>query len=223
MQRTSVSVAQKVVGNLLSNDALRTEADIQSDIKALLVSEAMNLEPDQVVRLEEQTKDGTRRRLDIAVGHAVVEVKKSLNSPAALADAVEQLAGYLRTRITIFKRRYVGILTDGRSWILYDLIDDRMVEISRIELTATSPDRLFEWLEAILSTESGVKPVPDEIRSRLGADSPAYLLDSKELAALYEAGKDNPEVSLKRELWAKLLRTAFGSAFSLDPPMNWVV
>ena len=211
-----MSVAQKVVENLLSKDALRTEADIQSDIKALLVSEAMNLQSDQVVRLEEQTNDGTRRRLDIAVGHAVIEVKKSLTNPALVADAIDQLGGYMRTRISIFRRRYVGILTDGCEWILFDLIDGAMCEISRMTLTATTPDRLFGWLEAILATETGVKPVPSEIQSRLGANSPAYLLDYKELSALYEAGKTNPEVALKRELWAKLLRTAFGSAFRDD-------
>lgn len=208
--------AAEIVERLLSTDPSRTEADIQSDIKSLLLDQSLNLEPDQIVHLEQQTGDGTRRRLDVAVGHCVIEVKKSLTSVAALKDAVEQLTGYVRTRVEEHERRYVGILTDGREWILFDLIDDELVEISRLATSATQPDRLSNWLEAILATEQNVKPTPDEIRGRLGADSPAYLLDKRELTALYEANASNPEIGLKRELWAKLLRTAFGSAFKDD-------
>ena len=57
---------------------------------------------------------------------------------------------------------------------------------------------------------------PSEIEQRLGATSPAHLLDFRELSALYEAHRDEPEVALKRELWAKLLKTAFGSSFEDD-------
>ena len=206
----------KIAERLLSTDGTRTEADIQSDIKLLLLDDSLNLESDQVVRLEEPTGDGTRRRLDIAVGHCVIEVKKSLTNQGHVADALTQLAGYLATKIAQHERRYVGILTDGKSWILYDLIDGVMTEISSIQTTLTNTERLTGWLEAILSTERDVKPTPDEIRSRLGSDSPAYLLDVRELRALYDAHQTLPEIQLKRELWAKLLRTAFGSAFSDD-------
>lgn len=61
----------------------RTEADIQSDIKALLLSGDFNLD---TPRLEEQIGDGTRRRIDIAAGATVIEVKKRLtNKPLMLA------------------------------------------------------------------------------------------------------------------------------------------
>lgn len=53
----------------------RTESDIQSDIKVLLLSDAFNLE---TPRLEEQIGDGTQRRIDIAIGATVIEVKKSV-------------------------------------------------------------------------------------------------------------------------------------------------
>jgi hypothetical protein len=211
-----VSTAATVLERLLSNDTQRTEADTQSDIKLLLLSGALQLSADQVVRLEEPTGDGTRRRLDIAVGHCVIEVKKSLGNPALVADAVEQLAGYLRTRIEHFGRRYVGILTDGRDWHLFDLIDDEMVEISKCAASQVSPEQLLGWLESILSTETAVKPTPAEIESRLGSGSPAYLLDKRELRSLYDISGSNSDVVLKRELWAKLLRTAFGSAFTDD-------
>lgn len=211
-----MSAVAEIVQRLVSTDPSRTEADIQSDIKSLLLDDSLNLEPDQVVHLEQQTGDGTRRRLDVAVGHCVIEVKKSLASATVLKDAVEQLTGYVRTRVEEHERRYVGVLSDGREWILFDLIENELVEISRVSASVSQPDRLTNWLEAILATEVGVKPTPDEIRGRLGAESPAYLLNKRELTALYVANSSNPEISLKRELWAKLLRTAFGSAFKDD-------
>ena len=204
---------QKVVDGLLAKGLDRTEADIQGLIQSLLLEAEIGLLP---IHLEEQTGDGTRRRIDVAVGHCVIEVKKDLTNPAVLADALEQLAGYLITRIAQYGRRYVGVLTDGVVWILYDLIDGEMVEISRLKTESSSPERLVGWLEAILATEDQVPPTPDEIRARLGANSPAYLLDVNELTAIYEANQANPEIALKRELWAKLLRTAFGSAFKDD-------
>jgi SAM-dependent methyltransferase len=211
-----LSSLTKVAASLLGDTAGRTEADIQSDVRALLLSDALNLAADQVVHLEEQTKDGTRRRIDIAVAHAIIEVKKSLSSPVVVVEAVTQLEGYMRTRAQQFDRRYVGLLTDGREWILYDLIDDVATEAARFGLTADNVEGLASWLEAVLATETSVPPTPDEIRARLGAESPAYLLDKAELNALYEAAADHPEIVLKRQLWAKLLRTAFGAAFSDD-------
>ena len=66
------------------------------------------------------------------------------------------------------------------------------------------------------SLTRAIKPTPVEIEQRLGASSPGHLLDFRELSALYEANKAKPEVALKRELWAKLLKTAFGSSFEDD-------
>lgn len=76
-----------------------------------------------------------------------------------------------------------------------------------------SVDALIDWLEAILSTQSQVNPTPDEIRTRLGAESPAHKYDHAALKRLYRQAEGIPEVALKRELWGKLLRTAFGDGF----------
>ena len=207
--------AEEVVRRLVSRDNARTEADVQADIYALLTG-WLNLQPDQVVRLEVPTGDGTRRRLDVAVGHCVIEVKKDLRPGGIRRDAEIQLAGYVVDRTALHQQRYVGVLTDGADWVLYDLRDDELVPIATLIASATDPDRLLNWLEAILATESGVTPTPGEINQRLGASSPAHLLDHAALKDLYDKGQDLPEVRMKRTLWARLLRTAFGSAFRND-------
>lgn len=195
---------------------INTEADIQSDIQTILAGGELNLTAEQVPRLEQQTADGTRRRIDIAICHCVIEVKKDLRNPATLADGEDQLQGYLATRQAQHGRRFVGILTDGVIWNLYDLdADDALVMVSAFSSGANA-DQLLIWLEAILASETSVPPIPAEIEERLGASSPAHLLDFRELSALYEAHRDVPEVVLKRQLWSKLLRTAFGSNFEDD-------
>lgn len=204
------------VARLSTRGANRTEADIQSDIQTLLTSGELNLTPDQVARLEVQTADGTRRRLDIQIGHCVIEVKKDLRSPGVRRDTEEQLAGYVKQQTKDHGRRYVGIATDGCEWVLYDLQDEALVAIAALSVTGADADRLIAWLEGILATESAVVPTPEEIEARLGASSPGHLLDHAKLAQLYAAGKSKPEVELKRSLWSKLLRTAFGSAFEDD-------
>lgn len=108
-------------------------------------------------------------------------MKKDLRNAAIRADGQEQLKGYLKTRQTQYGRRFVGILTDGVTWVLYDLVqDDEFVEISSLE-NAGDADALLVWLEAILASETAVPPTPAEIEQRLGASCPAHLLDFREL------------------------------------------
>ena len=55
-----------------------------------------------------------------------------------------------------------------------------------------------------------------EIERRLGARSSAHALASADLRTLYGKNRTNPTVALKRTLWARLLRTAFGTSFTDD-------
>ncbi|MDG9423057.1 hypothetical protein OLF92_11275, partial [Streptococcus pneumoniae] len=56
-------------------------------------------------------------------------------------------------------------------------------------------------------------PTPQGIEDRLGASSPAYAQDHAYLASLYGALADDTTVALKRQLWARLLRSALGTGF----------
>lgn len=207
--------AAGAVGRLAARDGTRTEADLQADIYLLLTAGGLSLLPGDVAQLEVQSGDGTRRRLDVKIGHAVIEVKKDLRPKGVLTDAEAQLAGYLEAQTQLLGTRYVGILTDGTDWMLYHLLDSGTVEHVTTFSTnsAADADRLTSWLEAVLTTETAIKPAPEEIRQRLGVSSPAYLLDRATLLDLYEQVRDHPEVMLKKSLWSKLLRTAFGSPF----------
>ncbi|HUB99734.1 MAG TPA: N-6 DNA methylase, partial [Solirubrobacterales bacterium] len=193
----------------------RTEADIQADVRALLLlaGSLELIEGDLEVFLEAPAGGG--RRIDVEAGSTVFEVKKSVRPGRALDDAVEQLGTYVRHRTEELSRRHVGVLTDGQTWILYHLQPGgELVEVNRIRMRdRRDGERLVAWLETILATRKEIAPTPREIVQRLGADSPAAQLDLADLRALYAACRGNPEVQVKRELWARLLLSALGAGF----------
>lgn len=194
--------------------AMRSEATIQSDVRMLLLDPHFGLAEDSLdVQLE--TPVGERKRIDVEVGCTVIEVKRSLATPAAIAAATSQLADYVATRAAELGQRYVGILTDGRLWIAYHEVDGALVEATRTTATVGEGGALLllGWLEGVLATRRAVAPTPRTIADQLGANSSAHALDYSTLAALYEHGREMPTVKLKRELWAKLLRGALGTQF----------
>lgn len=195
---------------------VHTEADIQSSIKTILLAADIGLDDTGVV-LEDPMGDGTRRRIDIRFGQAIIETKRDL-SQTDLPAALDQLAGYVRSRSNTSGVPFIGILTDGRDWRLYDLIDDDLKLVSSLTLSDpdNAADRLIVWLESALATKPDVAPTPQEIEDRLGVDSPAHQIDFGRLLDLYRDNASSSEVQLKRELWAKLLRTSFGAEFVDD-------
>lgn len=192
----------------------RSEATIQADVRMLLLDPHFGLAEESLdVQLE--TPVGERKRIDVEVGCTVIEVKRALATPAAIASALTQLGGYVATRAAEVGQRYVGILTDGRLWIAYHEVDGELVEATRITAAGgvAGADLLLGWLEGVLATRRAVAPTPQTISEQLGAQSSAHALDYSTLAALYSHGRDLPTVQLKRELWAKLLRGALGTQF----------
>jgi hypothetical protein len=193
---------------------VRSEATIQSDVRLLLLDSDLGLED---VQLETQVGD-EHRRIDVEVGCTVIEVKKSLASETAIAAATGQLAGYVVTRQAEMGQRYVGILTDGELWIAFHEVDGGLVEATRHTAAAgeNGASALLRWLEGVLATKTAVKPTPQEIDDRLGAESSSHALDYATLKVLYGDHKHEPTVALKRSLWANLLQSALGTQFSDD-------
>lgn len=207
-----------LVARIANRDAPRTEADLQSDVKSLLLFGGLDLDEEdlQVLVLESPLGDGTRRRIDVEVGFSVIETKKSLKDRATAAKAVEQLAGYVKTRSEQTGRRYTGILTDGAVWWLYNLDPDgyfEKVDQHIVDAAAPNVAATLLWLEGVLATAQHLLPSPLEITRRLGAGSSGFKLDLASIRELYKTVRHEPEVKLKRELWARLLTTALGTQF----------
>jgi SAM-dependent methyltransferase len=191
---------------------VRSEATIQSDVRMLLLDRELGLAD---VQLETQVGDA-HKRIDVEVGCTVIEVKRTLASPAALAAATTQLTGYVVSRQSEMGQRYVGILTDGAMWVAFHEVDGELSEAARHQAAAGEAGAapLLRWLEGVLATKTAVPPTPEEIHDRLGADSSSHALDFATLRALYDDHRDEPTVVLKRGLWANLLRSALGTQFT---------
>lgn len=210
---------QALVARLSNRDTPgRTEATVQSDIRLLLIASGLNLSEDDVLDVTLEAPLGDRRRIDVEIGRTVIEVKKSLVSGATLDDAILQLRGYVVERCRLLGQRYVGIVTDGRDWHLFHSIADGLSPVSayRVDPVAPAPEPLVAWLAAVLVTQQRVAPTRDTISSRLGADSPGHELERATLREMYDGNRNNPEIQIKRELWAKLLTTALGTQFGDD-------
>lgn len=210
----------------LANRSGSTEADIQSDVRAVLLYGGLDLDTDDLNEITLEAQAGGGKRIDVEIGASVIEVKKKavLDNETRHAEAVVQLASYMASRTQQTGQRYVGVLTDGVRWELYRLLEGGDASfVARFDLDPRSPDHhgLAVWLEGVLATRQGIVPTPGEIEARLGHTSPSFRLDVADLQALYKACRDTPEVKLKRELWARLLRDALGTAFTDDDEL-WV-
>jgi hypothetical protein len=206
---------QNIFARLINRGGARTEAEIQADVRALLLSPELQLDDEhlRIVNLEAQLGDG--RRIDVEVGSAVIEIKKDLRRGRVRTDAIVQLAGYVGQRTRSTGTRYVGILTDGAEWNCYDLSGDDLRLVSAFDASDADVgvDRLIVWLEGVLATAQGIPATAAEITARLGAGSSAHALDRGTVAALYERSRNLPTVRVKRGLWSKLLTSTLGNQF----------
>ncbi len=206
----------EIVRKLADRETKRTEADIQAGIRDLLLQASLDLDDEDLdVKLEPQLGD-RNRRIDVEIGSVVIEVKKDLRKGKILADAIEQLSGYVQVRTQQTGQNYIGILSDGLEWRCFHLKPSKeFVEVSKHLVNSSSPDadKLIAWLDGVLATKQGVIPTPEEINNKLGVESSSYAINHATLLSLYEGNKHLPTVQMKRLLWAKLLTTALGSQF----------
>lgn len=211
----SVEELGQTAARLAAGSQGRTEADVQSDVRKFLLDAPLELGDQELVDVALEAQAGGGRRIDVEAGCAAIEVKKSIASKTVFEAAVAQLGGYVKQRTEERGQRYAGVLTDGRVWVLFHLEPGgQLVEVTRFELRGgEDAERLASWLETVLATVDKIAPTPREISRRLGAGSPGAELDLADLRALYDSCRYEPEVQLKRELWARLLLSALGTNF----------
>ncbi len=166
----------------------------------------------EAVHLEQPAEH--RRRLDVAVGALLIECKRDLRPATARTEAERQIGDYLAAKAGA-GARYLGILTDGVSWHLYRWTTTGLGHLATFVIDPTHvDDRRFRWwLGSILATEVALEPTADLIAARLGATSPSFALTRSTLQQVLAAARQSPGVAVKRQLWAKLLRSALGTQF----------
>jgi hypothetical protein len=144
-------------------------------------------------------------RLDALLGRTVFEFKRNLS--AEVADAEEELSRYLGEREAATRTRFVGIATDGTEFVPYELEDGHLVRVGPpFRPSVEKADALLGWLSSVVAVRPELEPEPEVVRGEFGKDSLAFNVARSRLAALWQEVKDRPDVELKRQLWADLLR-----------------
>lgn len=164
---------------------------------------------DQEVRMPE-----VRGRADTLFGATILEFKSDLRRE--IDDVLSRLPDYLSVRERQTNRRFIGIATDGASFVAYERRNTALFEISRHTTDPARPDALLAWLEPALSDRDDLAPEPLTIQRELGRDSLTFGRALGILESLWATLSTHPEARLKRDLWDGLLREVYGTAVGDD-------
>lgn len=201
------------LGRRLGEQRQVAEANPQADIASLLRDGPFGLSG---VELEYSIEGG---RIDIQAGQTVIEVKADLDVANQREAGKNQLTRYLESVAASGRGSFVGILTDGRTWDLYRLVDGELALLAtfRHEPTTESTERLIEWLQGVTAlAEASIPATPESILARFGHDTPTYAIAMQQLARLWTEHRNTPSIKLKRELWAQMATMVFGTSFGDD-------
>lgn len=72
------------------------------------------------------------------------------------------------------------------------------------------------WLSAVVAVNADLEPTSEVVRRELGRGSIAWSLAKQELTAIWNEVGQHPNVHLKRDLWAQLVRRVYGTALNED-------
>ncbi len=208
------SIAQHILDRHYAN---MPEADIRHAICDFLVATELVKHDD--LRLEEN-------RIDIQSESLVIEVKRRIGNrgihPAP--EYVDQLDGYLAEARAADKPERLGILTDGRYWVLRLPGVETVRTTQPYAFTLTSAEaglHLYEWLRAESQAieQQKQRPTEDHIRYAF-SKGPRFESGIAQLTELHAAARNDPTVAIKRDLWRQLLTAALGVAVDEEPALD---
>ncbi len=201
-----MTVSQRTI-ELLRHLAGRPGHDeVKADFRQLLV-EDFGVEL-SALEFERRVPE-VRGRLDAIIGRTVFEAKSDLDRE--WQDVERRMPDYLADREREEKEQFVGVVaSDGQKWAVFELEAGRLVTVKRTTLDAERPDEFLAWLDGAVALRSSLPPDALTIRAELGKDSIPYRRVNAQLRALWAKLEDNPDVLLKRQLWAQLLKLVYG-------------
>jgi hypothetical protein len=156
-------------------------------------------------------------RLDALIGRNVLEAKRDLDRE--LPDVVRRMPDYLADCEREHGEPFVGIASDGKRWIVYELAGGQLITLKETLLDPDQGGAFLAWLDGVLALKGSLPPDALTIRAELGPDSIAFKRVDRELRALWDEVFALPAEALKRQLWADMLKLVYGR--EVDDPSLW--
>ena len=201
------------------------EANITSAIRDFLADTGLAAR-DQMVE-ENPPSQGSRLAVDLTALDTFIEVKRSIGTAAPgqpNPEHVRQLDEYLEQSAAGGRGVRMGLLTDGKYWLLRWPGAGKASAARPYFFTLNDSQGwlpLFEWLRdtALVSLEN-ISPTAEAIAEHFGPGNPSYQRDIAALSSLYRQNAALETVRVKRQLWRDLLRTALGEIARSDEEMD---
>ena len=193
------------------------EANITSAIRDFLI--LTNLAKSDEIVEEKAPALGARTAVDLTALDTFIEVKRRIGTSPDLGpdpENVKQLDGYLEQSEEESGRHRMGVLTDGRHWLLRWPGAGEVRTTYPYAFTLESPSGwllLYEWLrDKALESLDDIPLDRESAEEHFGLYSPRYSKDIARLGELYAQNKDSETIRVKVGLWRDLLRAALGEA-----------
>jgi hypothetical protein len=185
--------------------------EVKADFRELLIKEFDV--PLSDVRFEQRIE--VKGRTDALIGRTIFEAKRDLMRE--WDDVERKMPDYLANREAEVGEPFVGIASDGRLWRVLALEHGQLIKIKETNLNPDKPEEFLAWLDGALALKVSLPPDPTTVRIELGAESVAFRRAEAALRGLWDKLKIRPEVLLKRQLWAQLLKIVYGKDVENDP------
>ncbi len=193
-------------GDLLFHLASRPGHDeVKADFRELLIQEfGASLHE---LHFEKRVPE-VSGRLDGLIGRTILEAKSDLKRE--LKDVERRMPDYLADREREEGEPFVGIATDGKHWLVYELADGALRNIKETTLDPDRPEQFLAWLDGVVALKSSLPPDALTVREELGGDSVAFRRVDAALREVWDSVSAHPAEALKRQLWAELLKLVHG-------------
>ena len=210
----ATAAADRILQRYRRNDA---EANITSAIRDFIVS--ANLAKPDEMQEEVHPSDASRSLVDLRTAGALIEVKRRIaggnDGPVPDPQHVRQLDDYLLESQAAGSGVRLGVLTDGRRWLIrsepYAPVQSAYLYALTLDEGDSGADNLRLWLrDSVLLSAENIAVTESSLRQHFGPLSPHYERDIAALRRLYDQHKDGETIRVKRHLWHDLLRAALG-------------
>ena len=133
-----------------------SETDIRSAVRDFIIQSGL-VTSIEVTQEESPTQEASGR-VDLVARDAFFEFKRNLYSGSVIdPEHIKQLDDYLTDALTAGRGIRVGVLTDGKRWLLRRVGDDGVGIFSPAPFileTSAGGVRLYEWLRDLVPFQS---------------------------------------------------------------------